>query len=92
MIYFGLLAIACGFIGIAALGCGVGQGIAVYGAVNSVARQPEMHGKIQIMMFIGLAFIESLTIYSLVISFILAGKLPKTEAVLEAFKMMSRAV
>jgi F-type H+-transporting ATPase subunit c len=34
-------------------------------------------------MFVGLAFIESLTIYSLMMSFILLGKLPKTDAVLE---------
>ena len=88
MIYFGLLAMACGFIGFAALGCGVGQGIAVSGAINGVARQPELYGKIQIMMFIGLAFIESLTIYSLVISFILMGKVPKTDVILE---MLSHA-
>lgn len=81
MIYFGLLAIACGLIAFAALGCGIGQGIAVSGAINGVARQPESYGKIQIMMFIGLAFIESLTIYCLVISFMLVGKLPSLEVV-----------
>lgn len=86
MIYFGLLAVACGLIGFAALGCGIGQGIAVSGAANSVARQPELYGKIQIMMFIGLAFIESLTIYALVISFILIGKLPNAEMVFEVLK------
>ena len=65
MIYFAGLAIAVAFIAVAACGCGVGQGIAVYGATTSMARQPEMAGKIQLVMFIGLAFIESLTIYSL---------------------------
>ena len=88
MIYFGLLAVACGLIGFAALGCGIGQGIAVSGAISGVARQPDLYGKIQIMMFIGLAFIESLTIYSLVISFILMGKFPKTEVILD---MLSHA-
>ncbi|MEP9410392.1 MAG: ATP synthase F0 subunit C [Candidatus Brocadia sp.] len=83
MIYFALLAIAVALIAIAAFGCGIGQGIAVYGAANSMARQPEIAGKIQLVMFVGLAFIESLTIYSLMMSFILMGKLPKTEAVLE---------
>lgn len=83
MIYFGLLAVAVALIAFAALGCGIGQGIAVSGAANSMARQPEMAGKIQLVMFIGLAFIESLTIYSLMMSFILLGKLPKTDAILE---------
>jgi len=61
----------------------VGQGIAVFGAIAGMARQPEMSGKIQLVMFIGLAFIESLTIYSLMMSFILLGKLPKTDVVLD---------
>ncbi len=83
MIYFALLSIAVAMLAFAAFGCGIGQGIAVLGAANGMARQPEMAGKIQLVMFVGLAFIESLTIYSLMMSFILLGKLPKTEAVLE---------
>jgi F-type H+-transporting ATPase subunit c len=86
VIYFALLAIAVATLAIAASGCGIGQGIAVYGATNGMARQPEMAGKIQLVMFVGLAFIESLTIYSLMLSFILLGKLPKTEAVLELIR------
>ncbi|MDR4507147.1 MAG: ATP synthase F0 subunit C [Candidatus Brocadiaceae bacterium] len=83
MIYFALLAVAVALLAIAAFGCGIGQGIAVYGAASGMARQPDVAGKIQLVMFVGLAFIESLTIYSLMMSFILLGKLPKTEAVLE---------
>lgn len=83
MIYFAGLAIAVAFVAVAACGCGVGQGIAVHGAITSMARQPEMSGKIQLVMFIGLAFIESLTIYSLMMSFILMAKIPKTDVVLE---------
>ncbi|GJQ48213.1 ATP synthase subunit c [Candidatus Kuenenia stuttgartiensis] len=86
MVYFALLAIAVSLLAIAAFGCGIGQGIAVYGAANGMARQPDMAGKIQLVMFVGLAFIESLTIYSLMVSFILLGKLPKTEAVLEVIQ------
>jgi len=56
---------------IAAAGCGVGQGIAVGKAVEGIARQPEASGKIQGVMLIGLAIIESLTIYVLVIALIL---------------------
>jgi F-type H+-transporting ATPase subunit c len=83
VLYFAGLAIAVALIAFAALGCGIGQGIAVFGAASGMARQPEMAGKIQLVMFIGLAFIESLTIYSLMMSFILMGKLPKTDAILE---------
>ncbi|MEK7733379.1 MAG: ATP synthase F0 subunit C, partial [Planctomycetota bacterium] len=35
----------------AAFGCGIGQGIAVLGATSGMARQPEMAGKIQLVMF-----------------------------------------
>ena len=51
-----------------------------------MARQPSVAAKIQLAMIIGLAFIESLTIYSLMLSFILLGKLPSTKDVLELFR------
>jgi F-type H+-transporting ATPase subunit c len=83
MIYFACLAIGSGMLAFASFGCGIGQGIAVAGASSAVARQPELFGKIQMLMFIGLGFIEALAIYSLVLSFILMGKLPDTGAVLK---------
>ena len=58
-------------IGLAALGTGIGQGITSGKAVEAMARQPEMVGTLQVNMIIGLAFIESLCIYALVIAFIL---------------------
>jgi F-type H+-transporting ATPase subunit c len=58
-------------IGLAALGTGVGQGIVSGKAVEAMARQPEMVGTLQVNMIIGLAFIESLCIYALVVSMIL---------------------
>ncbi len=58
-------------VGIAALGCGLGMGNAVNGACSGTARNPEASGKITVTMIIGLALIESLTIYGLVISLIL---------------------
>ena len=51
--------------------CGIAQGIAVAKAMEGIARQPEASGKIQGAMLIGLAFIESLTIYVLVLALIL---------------------
>lgn len=64
------LAAALG-IGIAAFGCGIGMGIGLKGAVDGVARNPEASGKITGTMILGFAFIESLAIYALVVSFIL---------------------
>ena len=58
-------------VGIAALGCGIGMGSGIGGACSGIARNPEASGKITVTMIIGLALIESLTIYGLVISLIL---------------------
>ncbi len=70
--FFALSALAAALgVGIAALGCGIGQGIATGKACEAVARQPEAGGKIQMLLILGLALIESLTIYALVIGFIL---------------------
>ena len=53
-------------VGLAAIGSGVGLGMAVSSAMNAMGRQPEAIGKIQLAMIIGSAFIEALTIYALV--------------------------
>jgi F-type H+-transporting ATPase subunit c len=62
-------------LGIAAFGGAMGQGRAVAGAVDAVARQPEAGGRIQGMMIIGLALIETLVIYMLLICFMWGGQL-----------------
>jgi F-type H+-transporting ATPase subunit c len=62
-------------VGIAALGGGIGIGIAVNGAMAAMGRQPEAAGKIQTAMVIGLAFIEALTLYAMVMVFVLEAKL-----------------
>ncbi|MFA5074217.1 MAG: ATP synthase F0 subunit C [Nitrospirota bacterium] len=56
-------------IGLAALGTGIGMGHAVGGAVQGIARNPETMGKIMTTMILGLALIESLAIYTLVVIF-----------------------
>jgi len=61
--------------GLAAMGCGIGLGKAVAGAMEAMGRQPEAIGRIQTAMIIGLAFIEALTIYVFVSMFIFTGKL-----------------
>jgi F-type H+-transporting ATPase subunit c len=71
-----IVALATGLcIAIAAFGGAIGQGNAVRGAMEGVARNPGASGKIMTLMIIGLALIESLVIYALVISFILSGKI-----------------
>lgn len=57
--------------GLAALGCGIGQGIGVKGACEGMARNPEMGGKLTTTLILGLAFIESLAIYALVVCLLL---------------------
>jgi len=75
-VFFGI-AIACGLgIGMAALGTGLAMGNAINGALIGTARNPEASGKIMTTMIIGLALIESLCIYALVICFILVFKIP----------------
>lgn len=75
-------AIAAGFgIAIAAFGCGIGQGMAVRGAVEGIARNPEASGKVTVTMLIGLAMIESLSIYALVIALILIYANPVAKAI-----------
>jgi len=75
-IYFGI-AIACGFgIGIAALGTGLAMGNAINGALQGTARNPEAGGKIMTTMIIGLALIESLCIYTLLICLLMVFKIP----------------
>jgi F-type H+-transporting ATPase subunit c len=70
--FFVYSAIAAGLaIAIAAHGCGIGQGMAVRGAVEGIARNPDSSGKVTVTMLIGLAMIESLAIYALVIALIL---------------------
>lgn len=51
--------------------CGLGQGRAVAAAVEAMGRQPGAAARIQVAMIIGLALIESLAIYMLVIGIIL---------------------
>jgi F-type H+-transporting ATPase subunit c len=56
---------------IAAAGCGIAQGLGLKAACEGTARNPEASGKITVTMLIGLAMIESLAIYALVVNLIL---------------------
>jgi len=70
------IALAAGLaIAIAALGGALGQGKAAAAALEGIARNPGAAAKVQTPMIIGLALIESLVIYALVIAFLLQGKI-----------------
>jgi F-type H+-transporting ATPase subunit c len=64
------LAVALG-LAIAAFGCAIGQGMGLKAACEGTARNPEAGGKLMVTLILGLAFIESLAIYALVVSMII---------------------
>ena len=87
MLYLMALALAVGLgVPIAVLSAAIGQGKAAASAMEGIARQPEAAGRIQTAMIIALAFIESLVIYALLMFFILSGKLPATQAILDKIR------
>jgi F-type H+-transporting ATPase subunit c len=63
------LAAGIGF-GIAVLGGAIGQGKIGAGAVEGAARNPSAAGRIQTIMILGLALIESLVLFALLVVFV----------------------
>ena len=62
-------------IAISTIAPAIGQGMAVTKALEGMARQPEMAGTLRTNMILALAFMESLTIYGLLIAFMLVAKI-----------------
>ncbi|MAG84727.1 ATP synthase F0 subunit C [Candidatus Poribacteria bacterium] len=84
MIYLAVLAFGVTLgLPIAVIFASTAQGKATSTALEGIARQPEATGQIQTAMIIGLALIESLVIYSLLMFFLLMGKLPATVSEVE---------
>lgn len=84
MAYLAALALAVGFgLPVAVLSAALAQGKAASAALEGIARQPEAAGQIQTAMIIGLALIESLVIYALLMFFMLQGKLPTIDQVIQ---------
>jgi F-type H+-transporting ATPase subunit c len=70
----GLIGIGAGLaIGLAALGGALGQGNAAKGALEAIGRNP--NANVMVPMVLGLALIESLVIYGMVVAFQLVGKI-----------------
>ena len=58
--------------GLAAIGPGIGVGLVVSKTVESIARQPELASKLQVTMWLGIAFTEALALIGLATPFIFA--------------------
>ena len=73
---FAYFAIAAALaIGLAALGGTLGQGRAAAAALEGIARNPNASGKIFVPMILGMALIESLVLFALLIAFMIFGKI-----------------
>jgi F-type H+-transporting ATPase subunit c len=71
----GLVALAAGIgLGLAALGAALGQGRATAAAMESIGRNPNSADRIFTPLIVGLALMEALALYALVIAFFLQGK------------------
>ena len=61
-------------LGLATIGLGIGVGLIGSSAIQGMARQPEMAGKIQTVMFINIAIIEVVALLSAVVGFMAWSK------------------
>ena len=72
----GIIAIAAALaIALSTLGPGIGQGLATSKAMEAMARQPEMAKDIRSSLILSLGLMEALTIYGLLIAFMLMAKI-----------------
>lgn len=75
---------------IGTLGTAIGQGMAVKSAVEGVSRNPGASGKIMTTMMIGLAMIESLAIYALVVCLIILFANPYKDIALKMVETVAK--
>ncbi len=59
--------------GLAAVGPGIGLGIMIGKAMESMARQPEAAGTVRTTMYIGIGVIEVLALLGFVLAFAIGG-------------------
>jgi len=71
--WFAVVAMAVAGISVAvgSIGPALGQGRSIVAAMDAIARQPDASDRISRTLFVGLAMIESLAIYCLVIALII---------------------
>lgn len=71
-----LFALAAAFaIGFSTFGPAMAQGKAAAAAMEAMGRQPEAAGEIRTSLILALAFMEALTIFGLLIAFLLVGSI-----------------
>ena len=72
----GLIAIAAALaIAVSTIGPAIGQGFTASKAMEAIARQPEAAGDIRSTLILSLGLMEALTIYGLLIAFMLVSKI-----------------
>ena len=70
-----IIAIAAAIsIAFSTIGPGLGQGKAAAAAMESIARQPDAAGEIRSLLIYSMAMMDALTIYGLLIDFMLVAK------------------
>lgn len=57
--------------GVGVIGPAIGIGMLVSRALEAIGRNPEASGKIQSLMILGIAFVEALGIFALVVAFVI---------------------
>lgn len=71
----GTIALAAAIVlALTAAATAIGQGMTASHAMDAIARQPEAAGSIRGAMVIALALMEALTIYGMLVAFMLVGK------------------
>lgn len=72
----GIIAIAAALtIAVSTIAPAIGQGITASKAMEAIARQPEAAGNIRSTLILALGLMEALTIYGLLIAFMLVAKI-----------------
>lgn len=72
----GIIALAAALsIALSTIGPAIGQGMASAKALEAMARQPEAAGQIRTTLILALGLMEALTIYGLLIAFMLVAKI-----------------
>lgn len=72
----GTIALAAALVlALTAFGTAIAQGMTASKAMDAIARQPEAAGSIRGALVISLALMEALTIYGMLVAFMLVGKI-----------------
>jgi F-type H+-transporting ATPase subunit c len=78
--HLAIIIAAAASVSIGAIGPALAEGRAIVAAMEAIARQPEAAGSISRTLFVGLAMIETMAIYCLVIALLLLFANPFTAA------------